>query len=201
MQKPVVCRRPYAVGFLAAAPVLLFFGVVTWGVFLAYEALTGGNAPPDIAVRADRIVAQEQGYLVEISATNRGDRTAAAVQVQAELKNGAETVESSEVQFQYLPARSERKGGVYFTHDPRRLKLVIRARGYAYLGFSRCRGGTRRRRLNRTLRQTHSVVVHPNGRSCRRKKNQRPDGFCHERPPDHERAVSAYHDAMQPDRE
>jgi uncharacterized protein (TIGR02588 family) len=99
-------------------------------VFLAYEALTGGNAPPDIAVRADRIVAQDQGYLVEISATNRGDRTAAAVQVQAELKNGAETVESSEVQFQYLPARSERKGGVYFTHDPRRLKLVIRARGY-----------------------------------------------------------------------
>jgi uncharacterized protein (TIGR02588 family) len=32
--------------------------------------------------------------------------------------------------FQYVPAGSQRRGGLYFVHDPRRLKLVLSPLGY-----------------------------------------------------------------------
>jgi uncharacterized protein (TIGR02588 family) len=99
-------------------------------VFLGYRAFAGAQGPPDIAVRAESVVAVEGGYLVPISAVNKGDIPAANVTVQGALKSESATVETSEMTFQYLPGRSERKGGLFFGQDPRRLKLVVRARGY-----------------------------------------------------------------------
>jgi uncharacterized protein (TIGR02588 family) len=99
-------------------------------VFLAYKAITGDHAPPDIAIRAESVAPLQQGYLVTISALNSGDRAAANVKVQGELKSESGTVETSEMTFQYLPARSERQGGLFFGQDPRRLRLVLSARGY-----------------------------------------------------------------------
>ncbi|HYC46551.1 MAG TPA: hypothetical protein VED01_13850 [Burkholderiales bacterium] len=98
--------------------------------FLAYKAATGDGTPPDIELRAESVVPLERGYLVTVSASNRGDRTAADVKVEGELRKGAVTVEKSEMSFQYVPGRSQRTGGLYFTHDPRPLQLVIRAHGY-----------------------------------------------------------------------
>jgi uncharacterized protein (TIGR02588 family) len=98
--------------------------------FIAHDALTDAGAPPEITVRSDSISPLEHGYLVTLSASNRGDRTAAAVKVEGELRKGAVTVEKREMSFQYVPARSERKGGLFFTHDPRALELVITAHGY-----------------------------------------------------------------------
>jgi uncharacterized protein (TIGR02588 family) len=99
-------------------------------VFLAYKAVTSDHAPPDIAVRAEAVAPVQGGYLVMISAVNMGDRTAANVKVQGELKSESGTVETSEMTFQYVPAHSERKGGLFFAQDPRRLKLDVGARGY-----------------------------------------------------------------------
>jgi uncharacterized protein (TIGR02588 family) len=98
--------------------------------FIAYDALTDRGAPPDIHARAGHVVPLGTRYLVTISAMNRGDRTAADVKIEAELKKGDLTVEKTEASFQYLPARSEREGGVYFMHDPRSLQLVLTPRAY-----------------------------------------------------------------------
>ena len=98
--------------------------------FLLYQALAGSNAPPEIEVRAKRIVSLQNGYLVELLATNRGGRTGAEVRVLGELKNGSQTLEAREITLQYVPPRSERKGGLYFERDPRTLELVLSVRSY-----------------------------------------------------------------------
>jgi uncharacterized protein (TIGR02588 family) len=101
-------------------------------VFLGYKAIANDDAPPDIAIRTDSVAAVGGGYLVAISAVNRGDRAAANVQVQGDLRSESGTVETSEMTFQHLPARSERKGGLFFTRDPRALRLTVSARGYEH---------------------------------------------------------------------
>jgi uncharacterized protein (TIGR02588 family) len=98
--------------------------------FLAYQAISRDDAPPDIAIRVEAVTPVQGGYLVEISATNNGGLSAGNVQVQGELRSASATVETTEMTFQYLPARSERKGGLFFVQDPRRHKLVLSARGY-----------------------------------------------------------------------
>jgi len=124
--KTVVQVPPWEWAFGIAGLVL----VVATVVFLGYEAVARHRAPPDITVRAEPAIAVSGGYLVPISAMNRGDLAAANVKVQGDLKSDSGTVETSEMTFQYLPARSERKGGLFFAQDPRRLKVVVSARGY-----------------------------------------------------------------------
>jgi uncharacterized protein (TIGR02588 family) len=98
--------------------------------FLVNKAVTGSDAPPEIEVRAKAIVPLESGYLVRIVAMNRGGETAADVRVQGELKDASKTLETREVTLQYVPANSEREGGLFFERDPRALELVLKAHGY-----------------------------------------------------------------------
>jgi uncharacterized protein (TIGR02588 family) len=107
-----------------------FLLVAATVVFLGYKALADSESPPDIAVRAEPVVAVEGGFLIRISAANKGDTAAANVNVQGELRSATDTIETSEMTFQYLPARSERTGGLFFANDPRGLTFVVRARGY-----------------------------------------------------------------------
>lgn len=85
----------------------------------------GGDAPPSVVARVERIVPVEGGYAVEISARNAGDTTAADVEIKAE--SGSET---RTARFDYLPPHSERRGGVFFEHDPRGGELQLRAEGW-----------------------------------------------------------------------
>jgi uncharacterized protein (TIGR02588 family) len=110
-----------AVGFALVAATI---------VVIAYGALTDRGSPPQISVRAESIVPVDNGYLVTVSAENRGDRTAADVKLEGALMKGGATVEKSEMSFQYLPPRSKRRGGLFFTHDPRTMQLVLTPRGY-----------------------------------------------------------------------
>jgi uncharacterized protein (TIGR02588 family) len=98
--------------------------------FMVSKAVTGSAAPPEIVVRAKGIVPVENGYLVQFIALNRGGQTAAEVVVRGELMDASKTLESREVTLQYVPANSEREGGVFFETDPRTLELVLRAHGY-----------------------------------------------------------------------
>ncbi|HVE48512.1 MAG TPA: TIGR02588 family protein [Casimicrobiaceae bacterium] len=100
--------------------------------FLLYRALAGSNSPPMIAVHQQSVIATPSGYLVEIRVINSGGMTAAEVLVEGELKNGAETIETSEATIDYVPARSEKRGGLYFSADPRRHQLQIKAKGYRH---------------------------------------------------------------------
>jgi uncharacterized protein (TIGR02588 family) len=107
-----------------------FILVAATVAFLAYQSIARDDAPPDIAVRVETITGVQGGYLVAISATNGGGLAAANVKVEGELRSESATIETSDMTFQYLPARSERKGGLFFVHDPRRYRIVLTARGY-----------------------------------------------------------------------
>jgi len=97
---------------------------------LIYKAIWREKGPPQITVRVISILPVQNGYLVQFHAVNHGGSTAEGVVVGGELRRDAETVESSHTTLDYLPANSERGGGLFFTHDPRQFELQMRAFGY-----------------------------------------------------------------------
>ena len=111
---------------VAAIGLVLVVGVVA---FMIVEA-NGDSGPPRISVRVDSVVVLDDGtYLVEFTADNRSDASAAAVGITGEVRDGAES-ETSSATLDYLPARSERRGGLHFKLDPRRGTIRLRAAGY-----------------------------------------------------------------------
>ena len=115
---------------VAALGLVLVLGVVG---FTAREALRGPGDPPAIRVRADSTVALGSGeYLVQFTARNEGHQTAADVSIVGELRDpmGVEAVETSRARVDFLPGRTERRGGLYFRRDPRGAELRLRAEGY-----------------------------------------------------------------------
>ncbi len=98
--------------------------------FLGYKTVVGNDSPPQIAIRVDHIFNVSGGYLVDIAVVNRGHSTASQLKVEGELKAGTDTIETSDATFDYVPARSEREGGLFFTRDPRSHELSLRATGY-----------------------------------------------------------------------
>jgi uncharacterized protein (TIGR02588 family) len=113
----------WLVGGLGA---VIFFGMLA---VLIASGLSAGEDPPAIRVQVERVSAAEAGYVLEFSARNESDITAADIAVIAELRSG-DYVEEREAHFDYLPPRSERRGGFFFETDPRAGALELRAEGY-----------------------------------------------------------------------
>ena len=113
----------WLVGGLGA---IIFFGMLA---VLLGSGLGGSDRPPSIHVETERISAVEGGYVLEFTARNESDVPAADIAVVAELRAGEET-QHREARFDYLPPRSERKGGFFFESDPRAGALELRADGY-----------------------------------------------------------------------
>jgi uncharacterized protein (TIGR02588 family) len=99
-------------------------------VFMLYEAAAGDSSPPDVTVRVDSILPTRNGFLVTFLALNEGGSTAEGLTVEGELRNGTESLEMSNTTIEYVPSHSEREGGLFFTLDPRRYELQLRAKGY-----------------------------------------------------------------------
>jgi uncharacterized protein (TIGR02588 family) len=98
--------------------------------FMLYEAAAGDSSPPDITMHVDATLQIRNGYLVRFRAVNEGGSTAEGVTVEGVLRNGTEVMETSNTVLEYVPAHSEREGGVFFTSDPRQYQLQLRAKGY-----------------------------------------------------------------------
>lgn len=98
--------------------------------FLLYEAAAGDTSPPDVSVHVDSTLQTRQGYLVKFRAVNEGGSTAEGLTVEGVLRNGAEIMESSNTVLEYVPAHSQREGGLFFSEDPRQYQLQLRAKGY-----------------------------------------------------------------------
>ena len=98
--------------------------------YTAWEAFTRDGEPPLIEVRADSVVAAPNGFLVMFTARNDGGQTAAALNVVGTLKTNTTTVEESAATIDFLPLGGERRGGLFFTRDPRQLLLELRAAGF-----------------------------------------------------------------------
>lgn len=99
---------------------------------LFHHALNDDDRPPAVTVTAERTVALPGGgYVVEFAARNRS-RTATAAQLHVEGRLIAAGVsETAEATLDYVPARSVKRGGLYFTADPRQGRLDLRAIGYS----------------------------------------------------------------------
>jgi uncharacterized protein (TIGR02588 family) len=99
--------------------------------FLLYHALTREQTPPDVRVVAQHVLDLGNGYLVQFRAFNEGRSAASQVTIEAELTGPDGEAEIGEVVIDYLPARSGREGGLWFSRDPRAGQLTLRAKGYA----------------------------------------------------------------------
>jgi uncharacterized protein (TIGR02588 family) len=98
--------------------------------FLLYEAFSGKRLPPDVKLSVESVLQTRNGYLVKITAVNEGGQTAEGVDIEGELTTGTELLERSRTTIDYLPPRSEKQLGLFFTRDPRKFQLDVRSLGY-----------------------------------------------------------------------
>ncbi len=85
---------------------------------------------PQLKAQAGPITLVNGRYLVQIIVRNHGGSSAAAVNVQGTLKRDGKTIERSSTTFDYVPAHSNAKGGLFFTQDPRAYELQLEAKAY-----------------------------------------------------------------------
>jgi len=99
--------------------------------FTFYRAWRETATPPAVTVTVETIIAQDAGYLVTFRALNEGEGTAAAVTIEGVLLQDGEEIELSTASLDFVPSRSTRQGGLFFTQDPEQYELQLRATGYA----------------------------------------------------------------------
>jgi uncharacterized protein (TIGR02588 family) len=121
---PTTSVSEWIVAISSAALVLAVLG------YLIYDGVRSPKAPPDVTIEVDSIQKAGPGYLVLFRARNGGPTTAAEVLVEGELETNSGKVEASETTIDYVPARGEQHGGLYFGQDPQRGRLRLRAHGY-----------------------------------------------------------------------
>jgi uncharacterized protein (TIGR02588 family) len=114
----------WAVGALGALIVAAVIG------FLLYQGFAGDASPPEIHVEVKRIAPVRDGFRVEFEARNAGGEAAAQVTIEGVLSRPGAEPQRSAVTLGYLPAHSERGGGLFFNTDPRTGELSVRARSY-----------------------------------------------------------------------
>ena len=71
-----------------------------------------------------------QHFIVPVSVTNHGDRTAEGVQIEVVLQSSDKEQESAEFEIAFLPRGATREGWVNFETDPRTAHMKARALGY-----------------------------------------------------------------------
>lgn len=117
-------RSEWLVATFGLLVVLVALGV------LIYQAVSGGESPPDITIRVVAVQSVGKEYLVQLEVTNQGGATAAGLTVEGTLKQGEREIETSEATLDYVPGRSKREAGLFFSEDPRQSQLELRAFGY-----------------------------------------------------------------------
>jgi uncharacterized protein (TIGR02588 family) len=98
--------------------------------FMLFKAFTGDASPPRIAIEVDAITRHEQGYLVQMIVMNHGGLAAADLVVEGVLRTDAENEETSTITLGYVPSGSHRRAGLFFSQDPQKFDLQVRAKGY-----------------------------------------------------------------------
>lgn len=129
-------RKPTAVQARTPHPVEWLIGgisavlVVALLSYLAYLGMAADDRPPEFAVTVEEIEKVGERFHINVAVTNPGDSTAAGVIVRARLGERGELVETGEIEFDYLPAGSTRRGAFVFTNDPVSRDLELSVLGY-----------------------------------------------------------------------
>jgi uncharacterized protein (TIGR02588 family) len=114
--------------FAAALGGAILAGMIGYMVFFG---LTNPGTPPTIVLTAGPIAQAGSSYRVEFTARNDGYMTAAGFEIRGVLRQGGAIVEESHAVIDYVPGQSERKGGLFFTRDPRQGALELYSGGYS----------------------------------------------------------------------
>jgi uncharacterized protein (TIGR02588 family) len=109
----------YSAAAIGVAFALGVIGVIAW------EAVAGADTPPDIAVETARTNPASGGYAVEITARNRGTRTASEVAIEGRVGD-----ETGETTFDFVPGGAERTGTLVFKSNPGHAGVELRVLGY-----------------------------------------------------------------------
>lgn len=99
--------------------------------FMLYKAVTSENTPPRFVTNIEKIDEINSGYLVIFKVINEGEKTASGVEIEGVLKNGTETLETSGATIDYVPSKSDSKGGLFFKNNPKQFMPEIRVKGYS----------------------------------------------------------------------
>ena len=119
-------RTPFAeriLGAVSAAVIVVLMG------YLVVRALANDGTPPDIVVELRGVTQVGATWLVEVEATNLGSSPATDLEIEGEMP-GPGGSERRSVVLEYVPAKSSRRGGLYFSGDPRTRPLTLRAVGF-----------------------------------------------------------------------
>jgi len=120
-------RTPALEWILGAAGTVLLLACIG---YLLYRGGQEDEKAGDVSVQVANISQVGSSYLVRFTARNEGTQTLASLNVSARLLDGDTEVSTAQAVIDYLPGRSMRSGGFYFTEDPRRHRLELRAEGY-----------------------------------------------------------------------
>lgn len=112
---------------LAISSVLLIGVIALVGRLWASEQQ---RQPPILQVTQSQIRQSADTFYVPFEVVNTGGKTAASVQVVAELQFNGITIESGEQILNFLSSQEKAAGAFVFSHDPRRGTLVIRIASY-----------------------------------------------------------------------
>jgi uncharacterized protein (TIGR02588 family) len=126
--KPVVSAETPLLEWIAAGVGLVLAAGTL--IMIGLEGVRGAPSPPVVAVEVTAIHKTPTGYLAQIRAHNGGGSPAAGVAIEGVLAVPGAEPETAEANIDFLPARSDRDGGLYFTTDPRAGALTVRAKGY-----------------------------------------------------------------------
>lgn len=119
---------PWLEWIASASGLLIAVALVS---FLVWDILGEKGEPPTITVETGKVTPYGGGFTVEIRLRNSSAATAAHVAAEGVLKRGDQIVELARATIDYLPGKSERRGGLFFTHDPREFSMQVRPLGYA----------------------------------------------------------------------
>lgn len=120
-------RTPFIEWLIGGIGVVLLVACVA---FLIYEGVANGEAPGPITSVVTEIVDAGDRHVVVFEIDNGGSQTLSNLHITAHLLDGDREVESARTMIDYLPGHSSQRGGFYFEHDPRKLRVEIRAEGY-----------------------------------------------------------------------
>lgn len=99
--------------------------------YLVYYGLTYPETPPNVTVTYTSSSTLPGGHLIEFTAENHGNTTAAGLLITGTLSDGGRTIEESEATLDYMPQQAKRTGGLIFHENPAQFDLRLEASGYS----------------------------------------------------------------------